>query len=133
MRIWDDLENDIMIVVGDPFSVGKIRLPFNSNVISNIPNEHILIGFEKYRTISLCISIYRLISKFISRRLKPILYDNISIKQFRFIDNRNIHDAINLDHEALRSINTKLHPSFMLKKCNDIRYSILYYYCYYLF
>ena len=95
-------------------SVETKTYPFDM-CTTNIPKSDSFNGFNHYQPISLCNYIYKLIAKVISKRLKPILYSNISPKYVGFLDNQNIHDAIGVSQESLHSIKSKSQRAFMLK------------------
>ena len=46
-------------------------------------------------------------AKILANRLKPILSNHISLEQFAFLENRQIHDAIGIAQEGLHSMHTK--------------------------
>jgi hypothetical protein len=68
---------------------------------------------EDFRPISLCNSIYKVVSKIISRRIKSILSKLVSQEQFDFLEGRKIHEAIGVAQEALHNIKTGK------KRCSD--------------
>ena len=57
--------------------------------------------------ISLCNLIYKLISKVIANRLKPILDRTISAEQYGFLKNRQILEPMGTTQEVLHSIKSK--------------------------
>ena len=54
-------------------------------------------------------------AKILANRLKPILSNFISPKQFAFLENRQIHDAIGISQEGLHSMHTKKIKGMILK------------------
>jgi hypothetical protein len=62
---------------------------------------------EDYRPISCCNVTYKLITKIIACRLRPILSKVIGDEQFGFLQNRQIHDAVALAQESLHSVKKK--------------------------
>jgi hypothetical protein len=72
-------------------------------------------SFDDYWSISCCNVVYKVVSKIIANRLKPILSEVISEEQFGFLFKHQIHDAVALDQEAMHSIKTSKIPSVLLK------------------
>ena len=70
---------------------------------------------RKLRPIALCNVIYKIISKVIANRLKPLLSFIISPEQAGFVEGRQILDGIILVHETIHSLKTTKTPSMLLK------------------
>jgi len=51
-------------------------------------------SFEGLRPISLCNHAFKIISKIIALRMKPLVYKYIAPEQFGFLEGRLIHEAI---------------------------------------
>jgi hypothetical protein len=62
---------------------------------------------DKFHPISLCNVIYKIITKVIANRLKPILHSIISPEQGGFVEGRQILDGIIVAHETIHSLKTK--------------------------
>eukprot|EP00253_Pinus_taeda_P014695 PITA_14695 len=59
--------------------------------------------------------LYKIISKIIANRIRPILSHHIAPQQFAFLEHRQIHEAIGAAQEALHTIWTKHHKAIILK------------------
>ena len=70
---------------------------------------------DDIRPISLCDCVYNIISKFVASRLKIILLKGTSSKQFSFLENRKIHDAIGIAQEVIQSVKIMKYPSIVMK------------------
>lgn len=70
---------------------------------------------KKYRPIALCNVIYKLISKVVANRLKPLLPLPISPEQKRYVEERQILDGIILSHEVNHSLKILKKPGMILK------------------
>ncbi|KAA0047098.1 LINE-1 retrotransposable element ORF2 protein [Cucumis melo var. makuwa] len=70
---------------------------------------------KDFRPISLTTSIYKIIAKTLSNRLKTTLPDTISGKQLAFVKNRQITDAILMANEAVDYWKVKKIKGFILK------------------
>jgi hypothetical protein len=72
-----------------------------------IPKKLEASSVHHYRHISLCNIIYKIISKLLANRLKPLLNKFFSPFQTAFVPNRNIYDNSILAHEMLNSLKSK--------------------------
>lgn len=70
---YDFLRDDLLLVLRDSRNKGKVYGPFNSTFLCLISKKQNPKSFDDFRPISCCNVIYKLISKFISRRLRPLL------------------------------------------------------------
>jgi len=75
---YDFIEEDLRRVVETTRAQGKMLGAFNTTFLALIPNEDNLTTFKKFRPISLCNFIYKIISKVIARRLKSVISNQIS-------------------------------------------------------
>lgn len=83
------------------FSTGCLPDKINSTHVRLIPKIHAPKNVADYRPIALCNIYYKVISKLLSIRLKPILQDSISENQSAFIPGRAISDNVLITHEVL--------------------------------
>jgi len=93
----------------------KVVETFNSTFLAMVPKNYIPESFKDLMLISLCNVMHRIISKFIARRLKHVLFPTISGKQFGFLDGKQIHKVIDIAKEGLHSIKVKKKSSFIIK------------------
>jgi hypothetical protein len=73
---------------------GKLSGGLNATFIALIPKVNKPQCFRDFRPISLCNLCYKIISKVIANRIKPILSRSISEEQLGFLQGRRIQDAI---------------------------------------
>ena len=83
---FDLIGGDLLKVIEESRTNGRIRSPFNSTFITLIPKVNDHQSFDDFRPISLCNCIYKIISKIIAHRLNPILTEVISKEQFGFLE-----------------------------------------------
>jgi hypothetical protein len=105
------LEKDLQRVVETTRTQGKMLGAFNTIFMALIPKEYNLTTFEKFGPISLC----KIISKVVARRLKIVLSNQISRKQFGFLEGRQIHEAIRVAQECIHFIKVKNQRSMVMK------------------
>lgn len=94
---------------------GKLGGYTNSTYLALIPKENRPTTFSRFRPISLCNSAYKIITKILSSRLKPILPSLISENQGGFLANRHISDSILMVQEAIHSSLSRKEKGFILK------------------
>ena len=94
---------------------GKIGGYTNATHLALIPKENRPSSFARFRPISLCNSSYKILTKIIVTRLKPLLPSLISENQGGFLANRQITDSILLVQEAIHSSQTRNEKGFILK------------------
>jgi hypothetical protein len=88
---------------------------FNATFITLIPKIKGDNSADKLCPISLCNVIYKIISKLIASRLKPILSLIISQEQGGFVEGRKIMDGIVVAHEAIHSLKVSKKAGMMMK------------------
>jgi len=94
---------------------GLVSGSLNSTFITLIPKRSKTTYFDDFRLILLCNFIYKIISKIITKHLKPILAKVISPEQFRFLPRRQILDAVGATQEGIHSIKAKNISAILLK------------------
>jgi len=85
---WNIVKQDVWDVVEDSRRSGTILKSINSTFIALIPKVEEANTPEKFRPIALCNVIYKIISKVIANRLKPILPGIISEEQSGYVEGR---------------------------------------------
>ena len=85
----------------------RILLDFNATFLTLIPKCEGVNPPDKFRPIILCNVIYKIISKVIANRLKPLLLGLISPEKSRFVEGQQITYGIILVHDMLHSIKSK--------------------------
>jgi hypothetical protein len=112
---YEFIEEDLQRVVETTRTQGKMLGDFNTTFLALIPKEDNPTTFEKFRPISLCNFIYKIISKVIAKRLKSVLSNQISREQFGFLEGRQIHEVVGVAQECMHSIKVRNQRLMVMK------------------
>lgn len=113
---WDIVGEDIIGAVREFFRNGKLLKDMNTTAIALIPKKPEACSLSDYRPISCCNVVYKLISKIIANRLKPILTECVSPSQAAFLKGRSLGENVLLATELIKDYNkSSCHKSAMLK------------------
>jgi hypothetical protein len=115
LKFFEVVSDDLVDLVEDTRSRGRIKSTLNSTFLALIPKENNPQTFGDYRPITLCNLCYKLISKVIANMIKPILSRELSGEQLRFLKGRQILDAIGTAHELIHSIRARKQKALILK------------------
>ena len=88
---------------------------FNATFLSLIPKDSGADRPDKFKPIPLCNVIYKITSKVISNRMKPILPSLICPEQAGFAEGRQILDGVILAQEVLHSLQSSRHLGMLFK------------------
>ena len=103
---WPDVGTEVTHAVLSCLNSGSILRSINHTFISLIPKVKNPEKVTKFRLISLCNVIYKIVSKVIANRLKPWLNSLILETQSAFIAGRLITDNILIAFESLHHMKT---------------------------
>lgn len=115
IQFFDLVVSDLLELVEDSKLHDKITGALNSTFLTFILKETNPSTFGDYRPIALCNLCYRLITKTIANRIKPILLRALCGEHLGFLKGRQILDTIGTTHECLHSIKTKKSKALILK------------------
>ena len=91
---WNIVKQDILNVVEDSRMNRTILKTLNTSFIALIPKQEVAQMPDKFRPIALCNMVYKLISKVVTNRLKPLLPTLVSMEQSRYVERRKILNNI---------------------------------------
>ena len=76
----------------------------NKSFISLIPKQDIGLTPDRFRPIALCNVVYKIISKVIANRLKPLLPTLVFVERTGYVEGRQILNNIIQAHKVLHSL-----------------------------
>lgn len=98
---WNIYATEVYNVVTDAFLSCSIPDGLNHTIISLIPKVAGPQNMTQFRPISLCTTVYKVISKIIVARIRPIMQYMISPNQVSYVPDRNISDNVMIAQEIL--------------------------------
>ena len=114
-HFFDLFGKDIYDAVEETRVQAKINEVLNSTYLTCIPKKNRPDTFNNFRHISLCNLLYKIVSKIIAERLKPLLGNAIFGEMFAFLLDRKITDAVGIFQECLHSVKIQKNNVVFLK------------------
>jgi hypothetical protein len=112
---WSMIREEVWQVVEESRTSGKVLSAFNATFLTLIPKEERVTHPKQFRPIALCNVIYKIITKVIALRLKPILSYIISKEKVGYVEGRKIMDSVILAHEVIHSLKATRTPGMLIK------------------
>lgn len=112
---WDIIIKDVWEVVEESWTSIQVLQAFNATFLTLIPKEERVTNPKHFRPIALCNIIYKIITKVIANRLKPILPFVISKEQADYVQGRQIMDNVILAHEVINTLKSAKIPGMLIK------------------
>jgi len=106
---------EVWEVVEDSRRSSSILKSLNSTFLALISKEEEANTPLKFRPISLCNVLYKIISKVIANKLKPILPGIISEEQSGYVEGRQILDSILLAQEMIHTLRTQKKAGMLMQ------------------
>lgn len=100
-RCWGIVREDVMRVMREFHSNGKLVRGSNSSFIVLIPKKEGVCGINQMRPVSLIGSVYKIIAKVLACRMKGVIGKLIGEAQSAFIKGRNILDGVVVLNEVM--------------------------------
>ncbi|KAL2897478.1 LINE-1 retrotransposable element ORF2 protein [Bienertia sinuspersici] len=117
---WPHIGEDLCKAIRDFFTHGKMLKQINCTKLTLIPKVPNPQSVSEFRPIACCNTIYKVITKLICTRLKPLLPHIISSNQAGFIKGRQIFHNISIVQDLVGVYNRKATPPCCMLKV-DIR------------
>jgi hypothetical protein len=112
---WEMIREEVWQVVEESRTSGQVLSALNATFLMLIPKEERVTHPKQYRPITLCNVIYKIITKVIAMRLKPILPFVISKEKAGYMEGRKIMDSVILAHEVIHSLKMTKTPGMLIK------------------
>ncbi|KAK5834456.1 hypothetical protein PVK06_018334 [Gossypium arboreum] len=87
-KCWETVKDDLCDLLSEFFSTGKLEKSLNSSFITLIPKVENPVEITDFRPICLVSSLYKIVSKVLSRRLREMVGEVVSDTQCTFIKGR---------------------------------------------
>jgi hypothetical protein len=107
VKYWDIIKHTVLPAVWDFFKHNQLSPRAEPYLPSSYSKEDGSSTVQHFRPISLCNIIYKIISKLLANKLKPLLSNFISPLQTAFVPHRLIQDNSILAHEMLHTLKSK--------------------------
>jgi hypothetical protein len=112
---WDLIREEVWQVVEESRTSGQVLPALNATFLTLILKEERVTNPKQFRPIALCNVIYKIITKVVANRLKPILPFVISKEQAGYVEGRQIMDSVILAHEVIHSLKSTKTPGMLIK------------------
>jgi len=115
-RAWDIIGVQMCDAVKEFFISGSLLKQMNHTLIALVPKSSHANSVGDFRPIACCNVIYKVISKILVARLRPVLGGIINLSQSAFVEGRSMIENIHLVQELLRKYNRKrVSPRCLIK------------------
>ncbi|XP_071704405.1 uncharacterized protein [Rutidosis leptorrhynchoides] len=101
---WETVKDDIMLAVQSFWNTSEISKGCNASFITLVPKKLDLMSLNDYRPISLIGSLYKIIAKLLSNRLRKVVPNLVGFEQSNFIKGINILDGALIANETLGGV-----------------------------
>ena len=114
-KCWSVVEKDVMDFFDYFHRHSVFERSMNASFLTLIPKKCNTVNIKDFRPISLVGSVYKLLSKVLANRLRPVLVNLISESQNSFVGRRQILDSVLIANECLDSKLKSRLPSVVCK------------------
>lgn len=115
LAFFDVIGTNLLHVIEDSRVNGRIVPFITLTFIALIPKANNPSSFNEYHPIYLFNCLYKIITKIIANRMRPVISKHISPKRFAFLQDRQIHEVVGTTKEVLHSLHTRKRKCMILK------------------
>ena len=102
-RFWLLVGGSVRGIVKEAFQCGEVPGFLNKTLVTLIPKHPSAANLSSFQPISLCNTVYKLITKIVVAWIRPLLSDLISPMQSAFVPRRNGLDNVIIVQEILHT------------------------------
>ncbi|XP_028067839.1 uncharacterized protein LOC114270505 [Camellia sinensis] len=106
-KFWDVISTNVCGFIKNCFQEKHIPPVVNQTLIALIPKTNIPENITQFHPISMCNVSYKILSKLLVNRIRPLLNDLVSPNQSSFIPNRATHDNIIITQQLIHTLRHK--------------------------
>jgi len=114
-HIWPIIGEDFNRCIMEFFATGRFPKAINMTWVTLIPKKEGAVEISEFRPISMVGSIYKVIAKILSRRIKAVISDLVGENQTAFISGRQILDGALIANETVHWLKKKKMEGILLK------------------
>ena len=114
-KMWPILGEDFYTYIQTFFEEGKLHASFNTTWVVLIPKKSGVLEISDFRPISLVGSVYKIIAKVLSKRLRTVLPGLIGATQSAFVEGRQILDGALIANEVVHWLKQRKREGVLLK------------------
>eukprot|EP00253_Pinus_taeda_P032535 PITA_32535 len=109
------VKHDILNVVEDSRMNRTILKELNTSFISLISKHDNTQNPDRFRPIAFCNVVYRIVSKVVANRIKPLLPTLVSMEQSGYVEGRKILNNIIQAHEVVHSLTSNMKAGMIMQ------------------
>jgi hypothetical protein len=103
-QYWHIVGDDVTHLILFAFETGEFPLSLSETLVALIPKVDCPTNFKEFRPISLCNTVYKLITKILVNRLRPFLNQIVGPYQSSFLPGKGTTDNAIILQEAIHSM-----------------------------
>lgn len=112
---WGIVKQDILEVVENSGKYRTVLKALNTSLISLIPKQVNAMTPDRFIPIALCNVVYKIISKIIANKLKPLLPTLVLEEQTRYAEGRQILNNVIQAHKVVHSLTSNRQATIIMQ------------------